>query len=87
MTRTVRIAALAMGLATLLSAGCASRWEHATEQDGSWCYWFGRGQAKQRTQTRTPPPVPDLQTARQAKTFTPAADAVTVYVVRRSMDD
>ncbi|MBK7613240.1 MAG: hypothetical protein IPJ08_01925 [Burkholderiales bacterium] len=87
MTRTVRIAALALGLATLFSAGCASRWEQPTEQDGSWCYWFGRGQAKQRTQTCTPHPVPDLQTDLQAKTFTPAADAVTVYVVRRSMDD
>ena len=51
--RTVRITglALAMGLATLLSAGCASRWEQPTEQDGSWCYWFGRSPAKKRTQT------------------------------------
>lgn len=79
--------ALAVALASLFLGGCASRWEQPAEKDGSWCYWFGRSLAKQRTQTCTRHPVPDMQVDIQAKTFTPEADAVTVYVVRRSIDD
>jgi hypothetical protein len=87
--RAIRTTALVLtlGLTTLLTAGCASGWEKPTEKDGSWCYWFGRSLARKRTETCTPHPVPDLQTDLQAKTFAPDPEAVTLYVVRRSMDD
>jgi hypothetical protein len=82
-----RLLLCALCLATLGTAGCTSYWEKPTEKDGSWCYWFGRGMARKRTETCTPHPVPDMQTDLQAKTFTPDPDAITLYVVRRSMDD
>lgn len=87
--RSVRATGLALlvGLAPLFLAGCASRWEQPTEQDGSWCHWFGRSLARKRTQTCTLHPVPNLQNDIQAKAFVPEGDAVTVYVVRRSMND
>lgn len=69
--------------AVLSLCACAHRWEQPLRADGAYCVPIGRGLHA----TCTAGPVPGLEVDAQAKQFRPAAQALTVYVVRKRPAD
>ncbi|WP_144290119.1 hypothetical protein [Ideonella sp. A 288] len=79
---------LTVGFATVALVqlgGCVTHPLHSANPDGIYCH--GSGRSYLRTQTCTPGPVPSAEVDAEAKRFEGTADALTVFVLRRSWGD
>jgi hypothetical protein len=73
----------AMGLVPL--TGCMIKPLQAVNADGTYCFRNGKGALTKLT--CTPAPVPAAQVENDAKRFAPDSQALTVYVLRHSLND
>lgn len=86
MDRISRRATLgALGVAALLGTGCMTKPMQPANADGTYC--FATGKWHSRKLTCTPTPIPTAAVETEAKRLEPAADALTLYVVRKSWGD
>jgi hypothetical protein len=76
---------LLLGGTAVLGAGCMSKPLQRASPDGTYCYRAGK--SYRPTLTCTPSPIPGEEAASVAKRFEPAADRLTVYVVRKRWAD
>lgn len=75
----------ALGIGALLNAGCMTKPMRPANADGTYCFAFGKWYRRKLTCTPTPIPPESVET--EAKRFEPAADMLTVYVVRKRWGD
>lgn len=76
-----RLGLLALSGWAVILAGCASKPPLALTAQGHACFEFGKPPRRRKTCTPEPVPAPEVEAA--AKRFEPAADRLTVYVVRQ----
>ena len=74
-----------VGMEALLSAGCMTKPMRPVNPDGTYCFAVGR--TTRRKLTCTPTPIPPESVEIEAKRFEPAADLLSVYVIRKRWGD
>ena len=86
MNRISRQTALGvLGFGALLSASCMTKPMRPANPDGTYCFAVGKSFRRELTCTATP--IPPASVEVEAKRFEPAADMLTVYVVRKRWGD